>query len=551
MSRNRCLFLMLSVMVSHCSGSATLHLNYTPSASVTKDCIHMTQGTRYLVSGYARYEQPQLKNTAVYLDLMNPSLSLKPIRQALVQAIDVAANRVIAWGTTGSDGSYSLRYDEPEGATIRVRVLARIYANAQNDRYRSDDPCNLFLSVLDNTQGAALYAVSSAEIAGGKPNADVLAPYNNSTRPGAPFSVLDTALLAAETILAAKADIVFKPLNLYWSTGNTNAAGEVKNGLIGTSYFGQDVFNAAGRGAIYLLGAANIDTDEYDANVIAHEFGHYLEYAVYRSDSVGGAHSLTARVDPALAFSEAWGNFFSAAMRQNSLYTDSNGSNNASGLWFDLETNSALNIYNEAAVQGALWDLHDTASDAGETAACALPIFSNAFLALKNDAAAASYLSFATALQNAAPACAMAGLATIHANMGTGTITNSYTPASQPAAACRTAVYATASLPAYTDAGTLDLSFSSGGINNYCAIKWYRVTGNGTTRSIALSGVTGSCNLDLYLTQGGSVVASSRNPAMGANEALTATLQNSMDYVIRIHTVSPATGICNYTLNIT
>ncbi len=542
--------ILILLFLSKCTGNGSLTVNYTPSASVTHDCIEMTQGSKYAMGGYARFEQPQLKNTTTYLDLASPSIAVKPIRQALVQVIDVKADRVIAWTKTDEAGLYSIRYDEPDGNTIRIRVLARIYANAQNGNFRTDDSCNLLLSVLDNTSGAALYAVSSAETSKGTGLVNVTAAYSPS-RASAPFSVLDTTLTSAQTILAAKPDIIFKPLNLYWSPANTNASGNVKTGLIGTTYFGQDVFSDSTKGAIYVLGAANVDTDEYDSNVIAHEFGHYLEYAVYRSDSIGGAHSLSALVDLSLAFSEAWGNFFSGVVQQNSVYTDSNGLNNASGLNFNLETNTANNVYNEASVQSALWDIYDAAGDNGELVNCPLSTMSKAFMGLKSDAAAVSYLSFANVLQTQLQPCVSSGLTAIHTNLGTGTIASSFSGTTQPTAACRTAAYLTATLPVYGDANTINLGFSSGGTNNYCAVKWYRVTGNGTTRTMTLSGISASCNLDLYVTQGSSIVALSKNSGLGVSESVTVSLTNAADYVIRIYTVTPNNGTCSYALNIT
>lgn len=537
-----------------CAGSSEVTPQFTPKTGIY-DCITMTQGTKYILSGFARYEQPQLQNTAVYLNLSSPSISVKPIRQALVQVIDIQADRILAWTTTDETGFYKVSYDEPEGSNIRVRVLARTYANSQNPRYKSDDRCNLFLSVLDNTAGGALYAVSSVEAAKGSGIIDVRATYGANSRGSAPFSILDAGLAATDTILTAKSDITFKSLNFYWSSANTNVSGNVQTGLIGTSYFGQDVFGDVGKGAIYLLGAAGVDTDEYDANVIIHEFGHYLEYSVYRSDSVGGTHSLTALVDLSLAFSEGWGNFFSAYVRQNSVYTDSNGTNNSSGFNFNLETNFAGNIYTERAVQNALWDITDAANDAGDSIQCSLGVISGALLGLKSDSASSSYLSFANNLQNQAPVCIAGGLNSIHSNMNFGNITNSFNstvaPDTTTGGSCRTAPYITAALPYPDTSQTLNLSFSNAGVNNYCALKWYRVTGDGTQRTVQLKGITASCNLDLYVTQKSSVVASSRSATLGASETISLTFVNGVDYVIRVHTVTPTTGTCTYTLSIT
>ena len=76
-------------------------------------------------------------------------------------------------------------------------------------------------------------------------------------------------------------------------------------GEIGSSRYRPDA-------GIFLVGAANQDTDEYDRHVIAHEFGHYLEHSFSRSDSFGGPHALTDQLDIRVAFGEAWGSAFAA-----------------------------------------------------------------------------------------------------------------------------------------------------------------------------------------------------------------------------------------------
>ena len=74
-----------------------------------------------------------------------------------------------------------------------------------------------------------------------------------------------------------------------------------------------------------MLGKENVDTDEYDASVIAHEWGHYYQSAFSRDDSPGGAHSGGDRLDRRVAFSEGWGNAWSGIALARSNYTDSSG----------------------------------------------------------------------------------------------------------------------------------------------------------------------------------------------------------------------------------
>jgi hypothetical protein len=55
---------------------------------------------------------------------------------------------------------------------------------------------------------------------------------------------------------------------------------------------------------MFLLGKEDVDTDEFDTHVVVHEWGHYFESAVSRSDSPGGNHALGDLLDARLAFGE-------------------------------------------------------------------------------------------------------------------------------------------------------------------------------------------------------------------------------------------------------
>jgi hypothetical protein len=142
---------------------------------------------------------------------------------------------------------------------------------------------------------------------------------------------------------------------VFWSVNNLPASGNPALGEIGgTSFTG----NAAGY-AIYVLGKENVNTDEYDASVIAHEWGHYYESAFSRDDSPGGSHSLADRLDRRVAFSEGWGNAWSGIALGQSFYADSVGPAQAQGSRIDLAAGSVgmRGWYSENSVQSILWNL--------------------------------------------------------------------------------------------------------------------------------------------------------------------------------------------------
>ena len=61
------------------------------------------------------------------------------------------------------------------------------------------------------------------------------------------------------------------------------------------------------------------DTDHFDDAVIIHELGHRIEDACGSMDSPGGTHYGLFRIDPRLAWSEGWGNFFGAHIIKNNI----------------------------------------------------------------------------------------------------------------------------------------------------------------------------------------------------------------------------------------
>ncbi len=102
---------------------------------------------------------------------------------------------------------------------------------------------------------------------------------------------------------------------------NRPGEGEFTKDMFVSTQFDSD---PAHRG-LYIMGAENVNTDEYDTGVILHEFGHYVEDVLSCSDSNGDAHAIGDALDMRVAFSEAWGNAFSSMMRNELLVTDTYG----------------------------------------------------------------------------------------------------------------------------------------------------------------------------------------------------------------------------------
>ena len=75
-------------------------------------------------------------------------------------------------------------------------------------------------------------------------------------------------------------------------------------------------------------------------------------------------------LDPRVAWSEGWANFFSCAVRNDAAFRDSLGPNGTTVLKYDLEDNvppgDNPGFWSEASVDTLLWDLYDDHPDTGD-----------------------------------------------------------------------------------------------------------------------------------------------------------------------------------------
>lgn len=289
-----------------------------------------------------------------------------PARGVLVEAI---ADSGATLASTQADANGNYRLSLPANTSMRIRASARLLQAAANGT-------SWDFAIRDNTSAgyqtsgaaAALWAIQGAPfISGNSGQARDLhatsgwngSGYTPGARAAAPFAILDMEYAARQKVLAADGNAVFAPMIAYWSPANRPAAGDPSQGFIGTSHW-----SAGGsRPGLYILGAENLDTDEYDSGVIVHEWGHYFESTFSRADSIGGRHGSGDSLDMRLAFSEGWGNAVSSMVRDDPLYVDTSGTQQSRppGLVLDLNSIPAGDPkawFNEASVQYVLYQLY-------------------------------------------------------------------------------------------------------------------------------------------------------------------------------------------------
>ncbi|WP_152625410.1 hypothetical protein [Cellvibrio sp. OA-2007] len=369
------------------SSKSLSSLPSTPSSTAASSSL----SSSVTLSGKVTYDFVPHNNTQIGLDYS--AISIKPGRGLVVELLD-ANNQVLATTSTNSEGVYSLVIERNK--QVKVRVKAQLL--------RSQSPAWNF-TVTDNTSGNSLYAMDGSLVAANETTAtrDLHAASGwtgagyTQPRVAAPFAILDSIYLGVERVVAAGNTRDFPPLELRWSVKNKAADGDLTLGEIGTSFYGG--------AAIYILGDENNDIDEYDRHVILHEWGHYLESNLARSDSIGGDHVYGDKLDMRVAMSEGFANAFSAMMLDDPNYRDASGAQQSDGFVSNVsrKNHSVRGWYSEASIQSVFYNFYT--SNNGRVARDFTDIFSviNSTTYANNSAMVSVYL-FTDVLRNMIPA---------------------------------------------------------------------------------------------------------------------------------------------------
>lgn len=398
-----------AVTLSSCGGGGSGPGGTTPPPA----------GTTVTISGKITFDRVPFK--AALNTGLNPGTPVEsPARNVVVEAIS-GSGTTLAQTTTDGAGDYS----------VTVPAATNLFIRAKAQMVKTGAVPTFSFSVRNNTNSDALFALDGSTASSGSSNSTrnlrAASGWNGSSfvdaqRASAPFSILDTVYRAKELLVGALPQAL-PALDLYWSPSNRPTAGNfcTNTGDIGTTfYIGPGGTGDCGSQAavvpsgIYVLGDSGGDSDEFDAHVIAHEFGHYVEDSVVaRSDSMGGDHGLDDLLDLRLAFSEGWGDGFSAMVQADPLYRDS-FSGIAADFSFNMESDNTPDPgwYSELSVAKVLWDVFDSGSEAGDTVALGFtPIFS-AMTAQASTDALTSIFPLAATLRSANPGAA-SGISTL------------------------------------------------------------------------------------------------------------------------------------------
>lgn len=324
----------------------------------------------------------------------------RPVRRALVEFVSEDGATVLGKTTTDDIGAYSI--EVPGGKRGYLRVTAQAsegtgsvpdYEVGIRDNTAPEYETDPASAPLYSMRGSVFTTVSAATKLDLNAGSGWTGNNYGEPRTAAPFAILDQIVNAAQQLHRAEPAVLLPALNVFWSVNNRPTSGAVSDGFIDTSHYQ----NAQPSKGLYILGAENVDTDEYDASVVVHEFGHYVEANVSRSDSIGGDHGYGELLDMRVAFGEAWGNAFSSMMRGTPVYTDTAGPKQGQlgvAMRLDQVPAEEAKIWaNEFAVGNFLYSI----SQSPEIGFA--PIYSTMLTGEKTTPALTSAFSFAAALR--------------------------------------------------------------------------------------------------------------------------------------------------------
>ncbi len=274
-----------------------------------------------------------------------------PLRYAAYDILDADDESLVASGYTDAQGRY--RFTGSPGGRYRIRLLSR-----------SDPAGGHEVEVTD--LAGDLYAVS---LGLDPATPDIRIPLASGL--AGVFNIFDVMLTGME-FFAELGEASLPDLKVFWARGNS----------LGTYYCtGFDATNCPGGAGVYVYDETGYggDTDEFDDDVLWHEFGHFIVDRLSADDSEGGCHLLESPdLDLRLAWSEGWGDFLPTAIKRwlaadaarrarlsqstdkpLTLYVDTAG--DQARISADMNDASSRYWYasNEVAVARILWRLSD------------------------------------------------------------------------------------------------------------------------------------------------------------------------------------------------
>ena len=315
------------------------------------------------------------QSTAVLIDIPNAEV-----------VVYNSAGKSIQCGETDSSGQISIQIPKTAG-TYTLQVNSR------------SDNSQVKASILDNPQYNRYYKVLASFTLNGSETskAVTLSPASIGTAtvagPAGAFNILYQIWKANEflrnnTSCTGCTSVTVAPkAKVFWTAGlSPGYYYGIPSSPI-SFYSKNDVPASSIAKGLYILGGLEgdlncTDSDQFDNSIILHEYAHFLEDSFAGSDSPGGSHTGNSLIDPRLAWSEGWANFFQAAVMSSETfhgwYVDTNGnadcSTTGAGISIALNLENQMGgqdvsnytnqgIFREVSISRSLWDIFTTSSE--------------------------------------------------------------------------------------------------------------------------------------------------------------------------------------------
>ncbi|MDH5301261.1 MAG: pre-peptidase C-terminal domain-containing protein [Gammaproteobacteria bacterium] len=269
------------------------------------------------LSGSVKYEDWPYDATQGLL----PQSVNRPVRFATINLLDEQGKLMATQNT--QTGSYSFAQWLPSQGSLQVIASA----DDSGKRVQVKD-----LSGQPHQHVQAIVAGFDVQ--------DVVVASANNANYGA-FNILDVMLTAHQFMSSSLGATPLPALNVFWRPGSN----------FETSYYCNDNQPATpglqceyGPG-IYVLSEQTStwqDNDEFDDDVLWHEYGHFIAFQFSRDDSSGGCHAFSDNFQQMpLAWSEGWGNYFQGAVKITLPLALRSSQESLPGMYVDTVKNGA------------------------------------------------------------------------------------------------------------------------------------------------------------------------------------------------------------------
>ena len=242
--------------------------------------------------------------------------TLEPVRGARVQVLRLNCGvQVVATADTDADGDYQATVNTPSGSILRVAVLSERLDPASPAVVRNNSRERLIYSFEGGNLPLGVQASQTMD-------AGLVVPIDCVDQPAAAFNLLEMTRRGYAAI-AGSVQAPGRPLNVLWDLGDPSGSF-----FSPTSTVDLDGDGRAGDPFIQIRGGdrtnrnGRTNSDPFDDGLVIHEFGHFVAFLHSRDDSPGGPHAVGELLDPRLAWSEGWADFFATMARNDPVLLD-------------------------------------------------------------------------------------------------------------------------------------------------------------------------------------------------------------------------------------